>query len=335
MTKSRRGNSSGGRIAGMTDVISFDDNDALAILVGPHSRNLAEIERRTGADIDLRGNQLTVSGERAQVHLTVQVLKDLYDRVQETGELGRHEVDLAVRADRTHTVGHAPADRALEFRTPKRIIRPRTKRQGEYVEALRTNELVIGLGPAGTGKTYLAVAAGIALLTEGAIERLILSRPAVEAGEKLGFLPGNMEEKVDPYLRPLYDALHDMLSGDQITRRRDAGDIEIAPLAFMRGRTLSNAYVILDEAQNASPQQMKMFLTRLGEGSRMVVTGDPTQVDLPKGAPSGLAEAARILKGVEGVGIVAFDDSDVVRHELVQRIVRAYQAHESKIRRGQ
>jgi phosphate starvation-inducible PhoH-like protein len=210
------------------------------------------------------------------------------------------------------------------FATPKRVINARTAGQARYIEALANNDLVFGLGPAGTGKTYLAVAAGVSLLSRGAVERLILSRPAVEAGERLGFLPGDMKEKVDPYLRPLYDALHDMLPGDQIQRRIDEGVIEVAPLAFMRGRTLSHSYVILDEAQNTTPQQMKMFLTRLGEGSRMVVTGDPTQVDLPSGISSGLADAVAVLKGVSGVASVGFNNADIVRHALVGRIVAAY-----------
>jgi phosphate starvation-inducible PhoH-like protein len=210
------------------------------------------------------------------------------------------------------------------------VIRPRTPGQARYLEALSRNDLVLGLGPAGTGKTYLAVAVGVSLLARGEVDRLILSRPAVEAGERLGFLPGDMKEKVDPYLRPLYDALHDMLPAEQIQRRIDEGVIEVAPLAFMRGRTLAHSYVILDEAQNTTTQQMKMFLTRLGEGARMAVTGDPSQTDLPPGIASGLSEARTVLDGVEGVDIVQFTEEDVVRHPLVRRIVQAYAVHDAR-----
>lgn len=310
--------------------VEFDDNALLAELVGPHGRNLAHLERRLGVRLHHRGNRLTVSGAKQQTIQAVSALKALYARLEDEGRLEISDLDMAAK---NAAAGKDASEGAVHFRTPRKIIRPRTAVQGDYASALKRHELVLGIGPAGTGKTYLAVAAGIALLVEGGVDKLILSRPAVEAGEKLGFLPGNMEEKVDPYLRPLYDALHDMLPGEQIARRREAGEIEVAPLAFMRGRTLSNAFVILDEAQNTTPQQMKMFLTRLGEGSRMVVTGDPSQVDLPRGQPSGLDEAREILKGVDGVGIVTFSQDDVVRHPLVQKIVRAYDAHERKAAR--
>lgn len=310
--------------------IEFDDNALLAELVGPHGRNLAVLERRSGVKLHHRGNRVTVTGAKQQVIQASAALKALYAQLEDEGRLDVSDIDMAAK---NAVSGHMPETGPAHFRTPRKIIRPRTGVQGDYATALKKHELVLGIGPAGTGKTYLAVAAGIALLVEGAVDKLILSRPAVEAGEKLGFLPGNMEEKVDPYLRPLYDALHDMLPGEQIARRREAGEIEVAPLAFMRGRTLSNAFVILDEAQNTTPQQMKMFLTRLGEGSRMVVTGDPSQVDLPRGQPSGLDEARDILKGVDGVGIVTFGQDDVVRHPLVQKIVRAYDAHERKTAR--
>jgi phosphate starvation-inducible PhoH-like protein len=218
------------------------------------------------------------------------------------------------------------------FHTRKRLIAARSPGQTIYIKALRDNELVFGLGPAGTGKTYLAVAAAVDLLMTGRVERIILSRPAVEAGERLGFLPGDLRDKVDPYLRPIFDALNDMLPADQLAKRLGSGEIEVAPLAFMRGRTLSHAFVILDEAQNTTPVQMKMFLTRLGEASRMVVTGDPTQVDLPAGTRSGLSEALETLRGVDGIATVRFTDEDVVRHELVARIVRAYEAREESSR---
>lgn len=310
--------------------MEFEDNALLAELVGPHGRNLAVLERRSGVKLHHRGNRVTVTGAKQQVIQASAALKTLYAQLEDAGRLDISDIDMAAK---NAASGQAPETGPVNFRTPRKIIRPRTGVQGDYASALKKHELVLGIGPAGTGKTYLAVAAGIALLVEGAVDKLILSRPAVEAGEKLGFLPGNMEEKVDPYLRPLYDALHDMLPGEQIARRREAGEIEVAPLAFMRGRTLSNAFVILDEAQNTTPQQMKMFLTRLGEGSRMVVTGDPSQVDLPRGQPSGLDEAREILTGVEGVGIVTFGQDDVVRHPLVQKIVRAYDAHERKAAR--
>jgi phosphate starvation-inducible PhoH-like protein len=219
---------------------------------------------------------------------------------------------------------------ASAFRTRKRPIMARSPGQSAYIKALRENELVFALGPAGTGKTYLAVAAAVDLLMSGRVERIILSRPAVEAGERLGFLPGDLRDKVDPFLRPIFDALNDMLPADQLARRLGTGEIEVAPIAFMRGRTLSRAFVVLDEAQNTTPVQMKMFLTRLGEASRMVVTGDPTQVDLPSGVRSGLAEALETLAGVKGIATVRLTDKDVVRHELVARIVRAYEARESE-----
>lgn len=311
--------------------LEFDDNALLAELVGPHGRNLAQLERRLGVQLHHRGNRVTITGPKAASAQARVALTTLYARLEDNGVVTGADIDLA--AKQAASGASEGIQGGVEFRTPRKLIRPRTAMQGEYAASLKRHELVLGIGPAGTGKTYLAVAAGIALLVEGHVDRLILSRPAVEAGEKLGFLPGNMEEKVDPYLRPLYDALHDMLPAEQIARRREAGDIEVAPLAFMRGRTLSHAFVILDEAQNTTPQQMKMFLTRLGEGSRMVVTGDPSQVDLPRGQPSGLDEARDILRGVEGVGIIEFSDDDVVRHALVQRIVRAYDAHERRTSR--
>ena len=222
----------------------------------------------------------------------------------------------------------------VALRTQRREVLPRSATQADYIQALLKNELVIGLGPAGTGKTYLAVAAAATMLVEGKVDRIILSRPAVEAGENLGFLPGDMRDKVDPYLRPLYDALYDMLPGPQVTRSLESGEIEIAPLAFMRGRTLSNSFVILDESQNATPMQMKMFLTRMGENSRMVITGDPSQIDLPFGAKSGLRDAMEILPKVRGVDIIRFGEEDVVRHDLVTRIVKAYNRRDAKLPSG-
>jgi phosphate starvation-inducible PhoH-like protein len=261
-------------------------------------------------------------------------LSRLYERLRRHQEIDTAAVDAAMRLAKSEIEDKSPglwSDDA-GFRTRKRRIAPRSAAQAAYVKAMREHELVFGLGPAGTGKTYLAVAAAIDLLMTGKVERIILSRPAVEAGERLGFLPGDLREKVDPYLRPIFDALGDMMPADQLAKRMASGEIEVAPLAFMRGRTLAHAFVILDEAQNTTPVQMKMFLTRLGEGSRMVVTGDPTQVDLPAGARSGLSDALEALRGVEDLGVVRFTEKDVVRHPLVARIVGAYEARDRAAR---
>jgi len=296
-------------------------------MVGAHDRHLAEIERKLNIEITRRGNHFTIHGPATARAHGAQVLRDLYAHAEEGHEVSTTDVDRAIRLG---LGSDSVVPNGANVTTPKRVIRPRTPGQARYLEALLSHDLVVGLGPAGTGKTYLAVAVGVSLLARGEVDRLILSRPAVEAGERLGFLPGDMKEKVDPYLRPLYDALHDMLPAEQIERRIDEGVIEVAPLAFMRGRTLAHSYVILDEAQNCTPQQMKMFLTRLGEGARMAVTGDPTQTDLPPGQMSGLADARAVLEGVEGVAIREFTDADVVRHPLVQRIVRAYAARDAR-----
>lgn len=312
--------------------LSFDDNRLLPLLFGEHGQFLTRLEKQTGTRLVSRGNVLTIAGGDESAQAARAAILALWDRVKAGMPVGPGEVDaaarLAISAD-VQTSGNALAqlsDPRAGLKTKRRTITPRSATQARYLEALAESELVFGLGPAGTGKTYLAVAQAVSLLMQGSIERIILSRPAVEAGERLGFLPGDMKEKVDPYLRPLYDALHDMLPGDQVTKRLETGVIEVAPLAFMRGRTLAHAFVILDEAQNTTPMQMKMFLTRLGEGSRMVVTGDVTQIDLPTGQKSGLREALSILRGVEGVSFVEFTDQDVVRHPLVGRIVRAYDA---------
>jgi phosphate starvation-inducible PhoH-like protein len=307
--------------------LEFADNAVLARVVGAHDRHLAEIERKLGVEITRRGNRFTVHGAQAARAHASQVLRDLYAHADQDQDVSTTDVDRAIRLG---LGAESVVPSGASVVTPRRTIRPRTPGQARYLEALLRNELVLGLGPAGTGKTYLAVAVGVSLLARGEVDRLILSRPAVEAGERLGFLPGDMKEKVDPYLRPLYDALYDMLPAEQIQRRIDEGVIEVAPLAFMRGRTLAHSYVILDEAQNCTPQQMKMFLTRLGEGARMAVTGDPTQTDLPSGQMSGLSEARMVLAGVEGVDMVQFTEEDVVRHPLVRRIVRAYAAHDAR-----
>ncbi len=307
--------------------LEFADNASLARLVGAHDRHLAEIERKLNVEITRRGNRFTVLGPPTARAHAAQVLRDLYAHADDGHDITTTDVDRAITLGLT---SESVVASGTNVATPKRVVRPRTPGQARYLEALVKNDLVLGLGPAGTGKTYLAVAVGVSMLARGEVDRLILSRPAVEAGERLGFLPGDMKEKVDPYLRPLYDALHDMLPAEQIQRRIEEGVIEVAPLAFMRGRTLAHSYVILDEAQNCTTQQMKMFLTRLGEGARMAVTGDPTQTDLPPGMISGLSEARTVLDGVEGVDIVTFTEEDVVRHPLVRRIVRAYADHDAR-----
>src|SRR5215468_2488615 len=312
--------------------LEFDDNLLLPLLYGERDQNLDRIERQLGVSVVTRGNRLAISGPATAMGAAQLALSQLYDRLKLGQEVNLPAVEAAIRLAAAELADKSPGlwrgDTA--FRTRKRRIAARSPGQQMYIKALRENDLVFGLGPAGTGKTYLAVAAAVDLLMTGRVERIILSRPAVEAGERLGFLPGDLREKVDPYLRPLFDALNDMLPGEQITKRMGTGEIEVAPLAFMRGRTLARAFVILDEAQNTTPMQMKMFLTRRGEGSRMVVTGDPTQVDLPPQTKSGLAEALETLSGVDGIAIVRFTDEDVVRHDLVARIVRAYEARQGR-----
>ncbi len=303
-----------------TLVQEFQENALLQVVFGPHNANLSRIERQLGVALNPRGNTIVISGPPASAEDAKQVLDGLYALARRQGHLETADIDAAVRMTR-HTLA---SDEDLLLRTRKRHIAPRTPNQAHYVSALRQHPLVFGLGPAGTGKTYLAVAKAVTMMLTGEVDRIILSRPAVEAGERLGFLPGDLKDKVDPYLRPLYDALHDMLPGDQVVKKLAAGEIEVAPLAFMRGRTLGNSFIILDEAQNTTPMQMKMFLTRMGEGSRMVVTGDLTQVDLPAGVRSGLRDAVDVLDHMEGVAYIRFTDQDVVRHDLVTRIVRAY-----------
>ncbi len=314
--------------------LEFDDNLLLPSLYGERDQHLERVERQLGVSLVTRGNRLAISGPPSATEAAYLALTRLYDRLKQGQDIDPPVVEAALRLAQAEI-----GDRSLSlwqedpgFRTRKRRIAARTPGQAAYIKALRENELVFGLGPAGTGKTYLAVAAAVDLLMTGQVERIILSRPAVEAGERLGFLPGDLRDKVDPYLRPLFDALNDMLPADQLARRLGTGEIEVAPLAFMRGRTLSRAFVILDEAQNTTPMQMKMFLTRLGEGSRMVVTGDPSQIDLPPAARSGLTEALETLIGLQGIAVIRFSDRDVVRHDLVARIVRAYEARERSTR---
>ncbi len=305
------------------DQLSFDDNRFLAELAGEHDAHFVILEQALGVRIDPRGNRLSVSGSEDARAKAVSALCSLYERIEKGQPVTPAEVRAAGRLAKDRADKQTAPD-AVAIKTPKRMIAPRTANQASYLRALQNHELTFGVGPAGTGKTYLAVAQAVQLYTSGAVERIILSRPAVEAGEQIGFLPGDMKDKVDPYMRPLYDALYDMLSVDYVERRLQSGEIEIAPLAFMRGRTLARAAVILDESQNATVAQMKMFLTRLGEGSHMAITGDPTQSDLKPGEISGLADALGLLDGVEGVKVIRFQAGDVVRHALVSRIIKAY-----------
>jgi len=313
-------------------VIEFPDNFLLIDLCGEHDKNLAEIEERLGIQILRRGNQLTVLGEEAAVANGTEVLQSLYSRLETGRSVENGDIDRELRMG--HSEKETPIQNGdqmelfkgskVEIKTRKKLIEPRTDAQKEYVKSLFKNELAFGIGPAGTGKTYLAVAVGVSMFIGGHVDRIILSRPAVEAGEKLGYLPGDMKDKVDPYMQPLYDALNDFLPGKQVTKLIEEKKIEIAPLAFMRGRTLSNAFIVLDEAQNATSMQMKMFLTRLGEGSRMVITGDRSQVDLPRGVTSGLRDAERLLKDIKKISFNYFTSKDVVRHPLVAAIIEAY-----------
>jgi phosphate starvation-inducible PhoH-like protein len=310
--------------------VMFEKPHLLGALFGQYDQNLVAIENRLGVYIAARGNKLQIEGEAEAAARARDVMTGLYNRIVAGQEIdgGAVEAVIAMSAEPTldgiirHDVAEPPK---VMIRTRKKTIVPRSATQVTYMEALTRNDIIFALGPAGTGKTYLAVAQAVSQLITGSVDRLILSRPAVEAGEKLGFLPGDMKEKVDPYLRPIYDALHDTLPAEQVERRIASGEIEIAPLAFMRGRTLANAFIVLDEAQNTTIAQMKMFLTRFGEGSRMVICGDPKQVDLPQPGISGLADAVARLDGVEGIAMVPFGIGDVVRHPVVGRIVQAYE----------
>ena len=326
----RAGNSKAQTAAHEQVTLEFTRNALMPALTGNHSRNLVRLEQRLGVKLAQRGNLIAVEGKPEAREQASTILRALYQRLEAGEELSLGDVDAEIGfiAGRDHELPQPEKPGTLRTAAGK-VTRARSLAQSAYIELMRNHELVFGLGPAGTGKTYLAAAFGAHLLHERRVERLILSRPALEAGERLGFLPGDLKEKIDPYLRPLYDALFDVL-GERCTKLMETGIIEVAPLAFMRGRTLSRAFVILDEAQNCTPAQMKMFLTRLGEESRMVVTGDPSQSDLP-GGPEGLQFAVRYLDGVDGVGIARFTAADVVRHPLVTRIVAAYDAHEKTV----
>jgi phosphate starvation-inducible PhoH-like protein len=315
-------------------VVEFPDNRLLIDLCGEYDRHLADIEQKMGVQILRRGNQLVVVGAAIAARDTIEVLQALYQRLESGKPVGPGDVDRELRmgAD-LDASGTRDGDQLemfkggpVEIKTRKKLVEPRTDAQKAYVRSLFAHEMAFGIGPAGTGKTYLAVAVGVSMFIDGHVDRIILSRPAVEAGEKLGYLPGDMKEKVDPYMQPLYDALNDFLPGKQLAKLIEEKRIEIAPLAFMRGRTLANAFVVLDEAQNATSMQMKMFLTRLGEGSRMVITGDRSQIDLPRGVTSGLHDAERLLNRIPGVSFNYFTSKDVVRHPLVAAIIEAYEA---------
>jgi phosphate starvation-inducible PhoH-like protein len=309
--------------------LTYDDNRLASLLFGQYGQNLALIERRLSVVAEQRGNQVALEGSRDACEQARRVLDGLYARLKRGDEVVSGDVEGAIRLaiaqgslfDYDGTTAR-PSFEEINLR--KRPVRARTAAQDAYIRALRRHALVFGSGPAGTGKTWLAVAHAVQLYERKEVDRIVLTRPAVEAGERLGFLPGDMREKVDPYLRPIYDALYDLMDARIVERAMQTGEFEVAPLAFMRGRTLSNSVVILDEAQNTTSMQMKMFLTRLGENSRMIVTGDPSQVDLPSGQTSGLTEAIRLLNGIEGIGHVMFTAEDVIRHELVMRIVQAY-----------
>ena len=324
--------------------LEFPDNRLLIDLCGEFDKNLAQVEAGSDVQIIRRGNQLVIMGEPDARAAAIEVLGTLYARLEEGTTVESADIDRELRMGLTPRRA-IPAEEGgdqiemfkrdhIEIKTRKKLVEPRTDAQKAYAKALFENELAFGIGPAGTGKTYIAVAVAVSMFIGGHVDKIILSRPAVEAGEKLGYLPGDMKDKVDPYMQPLYDALNDFLPAKQLTKLLEDKRIEIAPLAFMRGRTLSNAFVVLDEAQNATTMQMKMFLTRLGEGSRMVITGDRTQIDLPRGVPSGLADAERLLNSIPSISFNYFTSKDVVRHPLVAAIIEAYEAdHEAMLAR--
>jgi phosphate starvation-inducible PhoH-like protein len=320
--------------------IFFEQNQLLPSLYGDSDAHLERIEQMLNVDVVSRGNMVTVTGHKRDVEATEKLLQSLYEKIEKGDDVGMAEVDAAIRMippvvenkRSKHPEKGAPAGSDVYIRTMKKTIAPYTHVQANYIRALYDNDMVFALGPAGTGKTYIAVAMAVYLLMNKRVERIVLSRPAVEAGESLGFLPGDIKDKVDPYMRPLYDALFDMMPAEKVQEAIDSGQIELAPLAFMRGRTFSNAFVILDEAQNTTRTQMKMFLTRMGEGSRMVVTGDLSQVDLPKDVKSGLRDCVPKIEHIKGIDVVRFSDVDVVRHPLAASIIQAYDSWEEKKR---
>ncbi len=316
---------------GTTVQISFEDNKLVQQLAGERNSHLKVIEKQLDVRVHLRGNQFTVSGDRPHVELAGELLRQLSELIRSGYPLFGSDIVYALRI-LSENIHRNLKDIFLDHvfvASNRRVITPKSVKQKEYIEAIRNYDIVFGIGPAGTGKTYLAMAMAVSAMTKEQVRRIVLVRPAVEAGEKLGFLPGDLAEKVNPYLRPLYDALHDMMDFERATNLLQRGAIEVAPLAFMRGRTLNDAFVILDEAQNTTTEQMKMFLTRLGMGSKAVITGDITQIDLPENKPSGLIEAIELLKGINGIRLIFFSNRDVVRHRLVQEIIQAYERMEA------
>ena len=312
--------------------VTLADNNLAMRLFGDRGENLKKLEKKLGVEINTRGSIVIITGAPEKSELAEKLILELYDLLEKGYPMYPHDIDYAMRmalAGREMKLSEVFMDTVLvSYR--KKVIAPKSVAQKRYVDAIRKNDIVFGIGPAGTGKTYLAMAMAVAALTSKEVDRIILTRPAVEAGEKLGYLPGDLAAKVDPYLRPLYDALHDMIDFEKAQKFLERGSIEVAPLAFMRGRTLNDSFIVLDEAQNTTIEQMKMFLTRLGFGSKAVITGDITQIDLPLAKPSGLVEAQKILEGVEGIEFVTFSETDVVRHPLVQKVVMAFEKMEQK-----
>ncbi len=306
--------------------INIFNNEVLKEVVGSFDNNLKELEKNSGSKIYFRGNSIIIKGNKDKNEKVKDAIEYLIDRFKSDKKIDKNDIITSLNKEMIKDTKNQSTVQPLEevIKTPKKSVIPRSKKQKEYVRALKSNQIVISLGPAGTGKTYLAVAVALTMLLEKKVERIILSRPAVEAGERLGFLPGDMKEKIDPYLRPLYDSLNDLFDYDKIQKKIESGEIEIAPLAFMRGRTLKNSFAILDEAQNATETQIKMFLTRIGENSKLVVNGDPTQIDLPNKNHSGLIKSQKILKEIKEISIINFDHNDVIRHPLVTKIVEAY-----------
>ena len=319
-----------------SDTLRFSSNKLLIELCGQLDTNLSKIESWAGVQIVRRGNALSIYGAEDDCYLTRRLISDLYSDLERGKTLDERELDIyfqqiedeKVKQLKNNKVSDEGVNKKvnyLEIKTQKKLVQAKSSNQNSFVSSMLSKELVFGIGPAGTGKTYLAIAVGVSLFSQGLVEKIVLTRPAVEAGERLGFLPGDMKEKVDPYMQPLYDALNDFLPGKVVSKMYERGSIEIAPLAFMRGRTLKDSFIVLDEGQNASPSQMKMFLTRLGMGSRMVVTGDITQIDLPKGFKSGLVEATEVLSKMKEIDFIKFKDVDIIRHSLVRKIARAYE----------
>ncbi len=306
--------------------INIFNNEVLMGIVGSFDSNLKELEKISGSKIYFRGNSITIKGDKNANEKVKDAIEYLVNRFKSDNKVDKNDVISSLNKDMVKDIKKQSTIHSIEeiIKTPKRSVIPRSKKQKEYVKALKTNQIIMSLGPAGTGKTYLAVAVALSMLLEKKVERIILSRPAVEAGERLGFLPGDMKDKIDPYLRPLYDSLYDLFDYEKIQKKIESGEIEIAPLAFMRGRTLKNSFAILDEAQNATETQIKMFLTRIGENSKLVVNGDPSQIDLPNKNFSGLINSQNILKNIPEISIINFDHRDVIRHPLVTKIVEAY-----------